>query len=111
MSEIQRLLRVAAGRNVAKDYTVARFRVLRSLIDRFRRRCAEEGHSGNVVLEACLSGYVNSHPAVLAMVDQWMRESGAEPTPHRGSQMSKRDLEEIYAASSRGIMTEEDTDE
>lgn len=69
----------------------------------------EEGLSGNVVLEAFLNGYLNSHPAVLAMVDQWVRDTGETPEP-RSPKLSRRDLEEIYTAASRGIIAEEETD-
>lgn len=70
----------------------------------------EDGLSGNVVLEAFLNGYLNSHPAVLAMVDQWVRDTTGEAPEPRSPKMSRRDLEEIYAAASRGIVVEEETD-
>jgi hypothetical protein len=109
MSEIRRLIRVAARRNSSEEYTVMRFRALRSLVDRFRRKTMEEGVSGNVVLEAFLRGYLDSHPAVLAMVDQWLRECGEEPEP-RTPRLSRSDLDEIYAAASRGMIGEEERD-
>jgi hypothetical protein len=110
VSELQRLIRVAARRNSAEEYTVVRFRALRSLVDRFRRKAVEEGVSGNVVLEAFLRGYVESHPAVLAAVDQWTRESYPEQEHARGPVMNRRDLDEIYAAANRGMMAEEESD-
>ena len=84
-----------------------RFRVLKSLIDRFRRKTNEDGVSGNVVLEAFLHGYLNSHPAVMAMVDQWIRDTGEEP-PDRKHAMSRSDLREIYAAARGAIATDEE---
>lgn len=110
MSEIQRLIRVAARRNSAEEYTVVRFRALRSLVDRFRRKAVEDGVSGNVVLEAFLRGYVESHPAVLAAIDQWTREAFPEREAPRGPVMSRRDLDEIHAAANRGMMAEEESD-
>lgn len=70
----------------------------------------EEGVSGNVVLEAFLRGYVESHPAVLAAVDQWTREAYPEQEHARGPAMNRRDLDEIYAAANRGMMAEEESD-
>jgi hypothetical protein len=61
-------------------------------------------------LEAFLRGYVESHPAVLAAVDQWTREAYPEEAASRGPVMSRRDLDEIYAAANRGMMAEEDHD-
>ncbi len=110
MSDIRRFIRIAARRNEAEEYTVMRFRVLRSLCDAFRRRTAEEGISGNVAIEAFLQGYLSSHPAALAMVDQWVRDTTGEPPEPRSPKMSRRDLEEIYAAAGRGMMAEEETD-
>lgn len=110
MSDIQRLIRVAARRNSAEEYTVIRFRALRSLVDRFRRKTTEDGVSGNVVLEAFLRGYLDSHPAVLSMVDQWVRDSVGEGVEPRSPALTRRDLEEIYAAASRGMANEEERD-
>ncbi len=110
MSDIQRLIRIAQKRNAAEEYTEIRFRALKSLTARFRRKAMEEGLSGNVVLESFLQGYVDSHPAVLAMIDQWARDNIGEEPVRRSSKMSNRDLEEIYAAARRGIMIEEETD-
>lgn len=100
MRDLRQLLRIAARRNAADDYTQVRFRVLRRIADSFRRKTHEDMISGNVVIEACLQGYLNSHPAVLAMIDQWIRDNmpEAEET-RRVPTMTKRDLEEIYSAS------------
>ena len=110
MSEIQRLVRVAAKRNSAKEYTTIRFRALRSLVDRFRSKAEAEGMSGNVILEAFLTGYVNSHPSVLAMIDQWIRDESKEIRERRAPKMSQREIAEIYAAAKCGLELEEETD-
>lgn len=108
MSDIQKFIRIAAKRNSAKEYTIGRFRVLRSLLDRFRRKAMEEGMSGNVILEAFLNGYLNSHPAVLSMIDQWIRDTTGETPESRSPKMNRRDLDEIYAAARRGMIFEEE---
>ena len=108
MSEIQRLLRVAARRNEAGEYTFAKFRVLRTLNEEFRRRAAEDRTSPNVIFEAFLRGYVNHHPAVLAMVDQWIRDEGMEPPEQKAPRLSKADLDEVYAAAASGMIADDD---
>lgn len=108
MSEIKKLIRVTNDRNRAKDYTLARFRTLRTILSRFRIRTMEDGISGNVVIEACMNGYVNSHPAVLAMVDQWIRDTTGEEPPVKTPSLNKKDLNEIYAASQRGLKFDDD---
>jgi len=111
VSKIQQLIRIAALRNKSQEYATMRFRVLKSLIASFRRKTMEDGLSGNVVIEAFLRGYLNSHPAVMAMVDQWVNtEMGEDPPERRSPKLSKRDLEEIYAASARGMSAKEETD-
>ena len=56
--------------------------------------------STNVLFEAVVRGYLNRHPAVLAMVDQWKRDEGrdGDPTPS----LAKRELDDIYAALGSG---------
>ena len=96
MSEIQRLLRVAARRNEADEYGTLRVRLLRTEIEAFRRRLQEDGVSANVVFEAVLRGFVSKHPAVLAMVDQWKRdEVVAQTKPTK--LLSAEDVSDIYA--------------
>lgn len=111
MSEIQRLIRLAARRNEAEGYTQMRFKVLKSLVASFRRKTVEDGLSGNVLIEAFIRGYLNSNPSILALIDQWIRDTTGEVPDRRSPKLSKRDLEEIYAASSRGLsVNEEETD-
>lgn len=110
MPEIQKLIRLANERNVREKFTLARFKVRRDLLDRFRRRTAEDGLSGNVAIEAFINGYINSHPAVLAMVDQWMRDHAATPRPSKAQKMGRADLDEIYAAASGAMTNSEEED-
>ena len=111
MSDIQRLVRLAARRNSADEYTMVRFKALRVLVDRFRRRCVEEGMSGNVIIEAMIEGYLGSHPAVLAMIDQWMRDHEREEVSHRKiPKLGKADLDEIHAAARSGMMEDDKED-
>lgn len=108
MDEIQRLLRVAARRNTAGEYTAIKFRLLRSLAEQFRHRASEDRISPNVVLEAVLMGYVNHHPAVLAMIDEWIRQERPEVGEPRAPKLSTRDLDEIYAAAGSGMISDEE---
>lgn len=107
MDEIRRLIRVAARRNSAEEYTVAKFRVMRSLYERFKERAASEGVSPTVIFEAVLKGYVENHPGVLAMIDQWVRDNVPSKPEKKAPKLSKRDLEEIYAAAGSGMIDEE----
>lgn len=111
MDEIQKLLRVAAKRNAAGDYTDVKFRILRSLVDRFRRQAMEDRVSGNVIIEAVLRGYVEKHPAVLAMLDKWISEEQPEQREVPRPRMSKKDLAEIYAAAGSGMIEEDNNSE
>lgn len=105
MDEIRRLLRVTARRASADQYTSLRFRLLRSTSDRVRELCEQDGMTVNALLEAFLDGYVHRHPAVLALIDQRMRD--VDVPEKRGPKMSKRDLDEIYAAAGSGMVEEE----
>jgi hypothetical protein len=104
MSEIQRLLRVAASRNAATDYGGLRIRLLKSQIAALREQLQADNMSANVLIEAVVRGYLNRHPAVLAMVDQWKREEAPEGKPQSG--LSKRELDDIYAELGGGTMEE-----
>ncbi len=106
MSEIQRLLRVAARRNEAREYGSIRVRLLKTEIEEMRRRLLEDGVSANVLFEAVLRGYVNKHPAVLAMLDQWQRDEGKEPKPVKN--LSGREIDDIYAELGGGMIDEEE---
>lgn len=108
MDEIRRLLRVAARRNSAREYTAIKFRLLRRLSDAFRRQCAEDSVTPNVVMEAVVQGYVDRHPAVLAMIDEWVRRERPEEPEKRSPKLSKRELEEIYAAAGSGMIDAEE---
>lgn len=108
MDEIRRLLRVAARRNSAEDYTAIKFRVLKTLGQAFRRQCAEDSVTPNVVMEAVLRGYVNRHPAVMAMIDEWIRQERPEEPERKSPRLSKRELEEIYAAAGSGMIDVEE---
>jgi len=101
MDGIRRLLRVAAERKARANSAVVRFRMDRELTDQLRERLDEEGISLTVFMEAVCRGYVRGHHAILAMIDQWVREECPEHI-HKGPQLSARDLGEIYAAVEDG---------
>lgn len=107
MDEIRRLIRVAARRNSAEEYTVAKFRVLKDLNLRFKERAAQDGLSPPVIFEAMMRGYVNQHPAVLAMLDQWIRDNLPEYKEPKTPRLSASDLEEIYAVADSSMIDEE----
>lgn len=101
MDGIRRLLRVAAERNVRADSSVVRFRMDGELARQLRERLDEEGISLTVFMEAVCRGYVRGHHAVLAMIDQWIREECPEAVD-QGPKLSTNDLNEIYAAVADG---------
>ncbi len=105
--EIRRLVQVAARKGGDLNYTGVRFRVLRTLYDKFCRMAAEDSTSPHAVIEAVLSGYVNRHPAVLAMVDQYVRDNYAEREA-RGPRLSKKELNELYAEIGSGMIEEKE---
>ncbi len=109
MSEIKRLIRVAQRRNSANEYVAVGARLLGTLNDRFRKRLAEDRISFPVFLEAVVRGYVSHHPAVLAMIDQWMRDEKVDrPVEAKSPKFSSRELDEIYAATGSGMVDEEE---
>jgi hypothetical protein len=89
------------------NYTSAHFRVLRTLYDKFRRMAMEDGVSPHAVVEAVVSGYVNRHPAVLAMIDQYIRENYSDREV-KGPKLSKRELAELYAEIGSGIIEDKE---
>lgn len=106
MSEIKRLLRVAASRNAATEYGGVRFRLLKSLAAEMREQLEEDGMTANVLFEAVVRGYVERHPAVLAMVDQWKRDNGYDSEPKVKS-LSSKERDDIYAALGSGMIDDE----
>jgi hypothetical protein len=102
MSKIQRLLRVAARRNQASEYGSIRVRLLKSQIETVRQRLLEDGVSANVLFEAVLRGFIDKHPAVLAMLDQWQRDEQKERKSEKS--LSRKDVADIYAELGGGII-------
>jgi hypothetical protein len=107
-SNIQRLLHITKGRNKFKEYTSINFRLLKTLKNEFRKHAKENNTSMNVIIEAIVRGYVRDHPAVLAMIDQWMRDEGIQEKPQSAPKMNKNDLDEIHAAIKSGMFIDED---
>lgn len=108
MDEIQRLLRVASGRNKAGEYMSMKFRLLKTLNEQVRAQLEEDRITPNVLLEAVLRGYVNRHPAVMAMVDQWIRDEVPEREEPKVPALSKKDLNDIYSAAGSGMVSDEE---
>lgn len=105
MSEIQRLLRVAASRNAATEYGGLRIRLLKSQIAALREQLEADSMSANVLIEAVVRGYLDRNPAVLAMIDQWKRDElpeGGKPS----KLLNRRDVDDIYAELGSGILEE-----
>lgn len=105
MSEIQRLLRVAARRNQASEYGSIRIRLVKTQIESLKQRLLKDGVSANVLFEAVLRGYIDSHPAVLAMLDQWQRDEQVEQKKSEKS-LSSKDVADIYAELGGGMVDE-----
>lgn len=106
MSEIQRLLRVAARRNEATEYGSLRVRLLKSQLAALREQLEADGMSANVLIEAVVRGYLLRSPAVLAMIDQWKRDELPETGKDPGS-LKKRELDDIYAELGSGMLEDE----
>jgi len=98
MSEIKRLLRMTIDRNAATEYISSRYRIKKKLQAAFLRKAAQESISANVILEAVIRGFVSDHPAVLAMIDQWIKDEGKARDDSPGPRVKKSELDEIYAA-------------
>lgn len=105
MSEIQRLLRVAARRNEASEYGSLRLRLLKAQIAALKEKLKADSMSATVLIEAVIKGYLDSHPAVLAMIDQWRRDNQKE-TGVKAVSLSDRELADIYAEIGSGNMEE-----
>lgn len=106
MSEIQRLLRVAARRNEAGEYGSIRVRLLKAEIEELRETLADDSMSVNVLFEAVVRGYINRHPAVLAMIDQWKRDE--RPREPEQRTLRDREIADIYAELGGGTIQEEE---
>ena len=107
MSEIQRLLRVAARRNEATEYGGLRIRLLKTQIEALKEQLAKDNMSANVLFEAVARGYLNRNPAVLAMIDQWRRDELPEGKQRSPSSLKKRELDDIYAELGSGMLEDE----
>jgi hypothetical protein len=106
MSDIQRLLRVAARRNEAGEYGSLRVRLLKTQIEALREQLLRDGASANVLFEAVLRGYLERHPAVLAMLDQWKRDE--QPESQRSSKsLTNKEVADIYAEIGGGMVGDE----
>ncbi len=105
MSDIQRLLRVAARRNRAGEYGSVRVRLLKTQIEALKEQLLRDGCSANVLFEAVLRGYLDRHPAVLAMLDQWKRDEQKESASHTKT-LTARDVADIYAELGGGTIEE-----
>lgn len=110
MSDIKRLIRVADNRNRAEEYAEVKFKVLRTLKKSLVVRLADDRISKTAFFEAVVKGYVDRHPAVMAMVDQWIRENTPEGREPRSPSLRRSEIDEIYAEISRGNaeLSEED---
>lgn len=107
MSEIRRLIRVTRDRNRAEEYTSVRVRLLKTDLVAMKAQLKIDGLSPVVLFEAVVRGYIDRHPSVLAMVDQWIRDSGREPVSNTKN-ISQRELDEILTDLGSAAMTEED---
>lgn len=106
MSDIKRLLRVAADRNNAKEYSPFRVRLLKVQIKALKEKLAEDGMSASVLFEAVIRGYTNNHHSVLAMIDQWKRDENVNSEKHL-KKLSSRDLDDIYSEIGGNSFSEE----
>ncbi len=106
MSDIQRLLKVAARRNEAGEYGTLRVRLLKVQIEALREQLLQDGVSANVLVEAVLRGYLSRHPAVLAMLDQWRRDEQKEQRSTKS--LSSKDVADIYAELGGGMIDVEE---
>jgi hypothetical protein len=108
MSKIQKLLQIANKRNKANEYCELNFRLLKTLKRSFKNHAKENNVSMNVIMEALIRGYVRDHPAILAMIDQWMRDEKIEDKKQHIPKLNSNDLKEIHAAIQSGMIIEED---
>lgn len=64
-----------------------------------KEKLRRDNMSMPVLVEAVLRGYVNNHPAVLAMIEDWIRERDSSMAGDRPRLFRRRsDLDEIYGA-------------
>lgn len=106
MSDIQRLLRVTAGRNDRLEYGELRVRLLKTQLESVRALLKRDRISATVLVEAVLRGYVERSPAVLAMVDQWRRDNLKGQSDV--DSLSSKEISDIYASLGGGTIEEEE---
>lgn len=96
MSAITKLIRVTASRNAAKDYGLLKFRALKTDIAALKEQLANDSISATAFFEAVIRGYNERHPAILAMVSDWLRtEKKVELKGSQTANLSKRDLDRL----------------
>jgi hypothetical protein len=62
-------------------------------------------------MEAVVTGFVEGHPSVMAMIDQWTRENETDFQDEKPS-LRLKELGEVYGAiaAGDGLMTDEEKD-
>ncbi len=117
MSAITKLIRVTASRNAAEDYGALKFRALKTDIVALKAQLARDGISATAFFEAVIRGYNERHPAILAMVSDWLKsEKGVGLKDKRETaRLSQKDLnrllDDIESADALDDLEDEDVDE
>lgn len=95
-TELPRLLRVAADRNRREEYGKTPVRLLRRDLKALRTKLQAEGMSFNVLMEACVRGYLRDDPAVRAAIETWSREERPGRPQSESGRPRDREIEAIY---------------
>jgi hypothetical protein len=117
LSAITKLIRVTASRNARKDYTDLKIRVLKSDLLAFKEQLAKDRLSATVFFEAMLRGYAERHPAILAMISDWLKSEKKDGLKDKSetARLSQKDLnrllDDIESADSLDDLEEENVSE
>ena len=85
---------MTASRNAAKDYGLLKFRALKTDIAALKNQLAKDSISATAFFEAVVRGYNERHPAILAMISDWLRAEKKDGLKDKSetAMLSKKDL-------------------
>jgi hypothetical protein len=97
MSDVRRLITLAATRNDERGHTNIRVRLPRPLVDEVQSLLKREGLAFSSLLSALLQGYVEGSTSALQLVEQWIQRERPRRTPGDVKPLSKKEISALYS--------------
>ncbi len=104
---MKRLLDVAKQKNNAHNFTVIKIKITKDLEAKLVAACALDSIKPSVIVQAVILKYIERHPAILAVVDDMLRDK-TEAVEVMTKKFGTREIDDIYTAINSGILLDED---